>query len=62
MGIIARFDNFDAQLMPQDSRILKKWLSTRKRMQISAANPDAMHPDQSLARLPDRSGTIGDGK
>ena len=50
-GGFAQLDDFNAQLMAQDSWVGEERLPAMERMNVSPANPDSPHPNAGLARL-----------
>jgi hypothetical protein len=59
VGLAARIDDFDAQFVAEDARVVEKRLPAGERVEISAADTDAVHADECIAGSQGRLGCVG---
>jgi len=62
VGISPRVDDFDAELMAEDSRIIEKRLIPGEGVKIGPTDADTMNSDESLTNRGKRFGCVGGGE
>ena len=60
--LVAGVDDLDAELVPKNARVVEKRLPSSEGVEVGAADADAMHAHQRLARLCGRRGHVGGNK
>ena len=62
MWVVAGVEDLDAELVPEDARVVEKRLPSSEGVEVGAADADAMHAHQRLARLCGWRGHVGGNK